>query len=156
MLTVTVVNSKAVTDVLAGLQKRMGDLTPAMDGIGQELNSRISARFETRSDPQGHPWAPWAQSTRDNYPKDGRGQLLERHGAMLQSLSFSADKSSVRVGFGAVASKSGDVYAAFHEWGTKKMPRRGLLFADPDAGTLAPDDEKAVLDIIDIFLTDGL
>lgn len=155
MLTVTV-KSKPVTDVLTKLQQRMGDLTPAMDGIGQELNSRISARFETRSDPQGHPWAPWAQSTRDNYPKDGRGQLLERHGAMLQSLSFSADKTSVRVGFGAVAGKSGDVYAAYHEWGTKKMPRRGLLFADPNAGTLAPEDEAAVLDIINIFLMDGV
>lgn len=155
MLTVTV-KSKPVTDVLTKLQQRMGDLTPAMDGIGQELNSRISARFETRSDPQGHPWAPWAQSTRDNYPKDGRGQLLERHGAMLQSLSFSADKTSVRVGFGAVAGKSGDVYAAYHEWSTKKMPRRGLLFADPNAGTLAPNDEKSVLDIIDTFMTQGL
>jgi len=26
--------------------------------------------------------------------------------------------------------------------------RRGLLFADPEAGTLAPDDERAVIDII--------
>lgn len=155
MLTVTVA-SKPVTDVLARLLQRMSDLTPAMDGIGQELNSRISARFETRSDPQGHPWAPWAQSTRDSYPKDGRGQLLERHGAMLQSLNFNADKTSVRVGFGAVASKSGDVYAAYHEWGTEKMPRRGLLFADPNAGTLAQNDETAVLDIIESFLTDGL
>lgn len=155
MLTVTV-DSRPVTDLLAKLQKRMADLRPAMDGIGQELNSRISARFETRSDPQGHTWAPWAQSTIDTYPKDGRRQLLERHGAMLQSLNFNADKTSVRVGFGAVASKSGDVYAAYHEWGTKKMPRRGLLFADPNAGTLAPNDETAVLDIIESFLTNGL
>lgn len=155
MLTITV-DSQPVTDVLAKLQKRMGDLTPAMESIGQELNSRVSALFETRSDPLGQPWAPWAQSTQDNYPKDGSGQLLHRHGAMLKSLSFNADKTSVRVGFGAVASKSGDVYAAYHEWGTKKMPRRGLLFADPNAGTLAPSDEKAVLDIIDTFLTVGL
>jgi phage virion morphogenesis protein len=155
MLTVTV-NSQPVIDVLTKLQQRTGDLTPAMDGIGQELNSRISARFETRSDPQGHPWAPWAKSTQDTYPKNGRGHLLERHGHMLQSLSFSADKTSVRVGFSAVAGKSGDVYAAYHEWGTKKMPRRGLLCADPNAGTLAPADEAAVLDIIDIFLMDGL
>ena len=55
MLTVTV-DSKPVTDVLNKLQKRMADLTPVMDSIGQELNSRVSARFETRSDPLGHPW----------------------------------------------------------------------------------------------------
>ena len=155
MLTVTV-DSKPVTDVLTKLQKRMADLTPVMDSIGQELNSRVSARFETRSDPLGHPWETWTQSTKDNYPNDGIGKILQRHGAMLQSLNFSADKSSVRVGFGAVASKSKDVYAAYHEWGTKNMPRRGLLFADPDTGNLAPDDENAVLDIIDTFLSEGL
>lgn len=151
MLTVTV-QSKPVDDLLTKLQARMGNLTPAMQGIGQELNSRISARFETRSDPLGKPWAPWAESTRETYPKDGRGLLLERYGDMLKSLNFQADSTSVRVGFGAVASKNGDVYAAYHEWGTKKMPRRGLLFADPDAGTLAPTDETAVLDIISGFL----
>lgn len=151
MLTVTV-QSKPVDDLLTKLQARMGNLIPAMQGIGQELNSRISARFETRSDPTGKPWAPWAESTRETYPKDGRGLLLERYGDMLKSLNFQADSTSVRVGFGAVASKNGDVYAAYHEWGTKKMPRRGLLFADPDAGTLAPSDETAVLDIISVFL----
>ena len=153
MITVTV-DSKLVTDHLARLQKKTSNLGPAMAGIGQELNSRISARFETRTDPLGHPWAPWAESTRENYPKDGRGLILERYGDMLKSLSFQATGSSVTVGFGAVASKSGDVYAAYHEFGTKKMPRRGLLFADPDAGTLAPDDETAILDIISDFLQD--
>lgn len=151
MLTVTV-QSKPVDDLLTKLLAHMGNLTPAMQGIGQELNSRISARFETRSDPLGKPWAPWAESTRETYPKDGRGLLLERYGDMLKSLNFQADSTSVRVGFGAVASKNGDVYAAYHEWGTKKMPRRGLLFADPDDGTLAPSDETAVLDIISVFL----
>jgi phage gpG-like protein len=130
----------------------MGNLTPAMRGIGQELNSRISARFETRSDPSGSPWEPWAESTRETYPKDARGLLLERYGDMLKSLNFQADGTSVRVGFGAVASKNGDVYAAYHEWGTVNMPRRGLLFADPDAGALAPTDEAAVLDVITHFL----
>jgi phage gpG-like protein len=151
MLTVTV-NSKPVDDLLTKLLGSMGDLTPAMKSIGQELNSRISARFETRTDPLGTPWAPWTESTRDNYPKDGRGLVLERHGDMLKSLNFQADGTSVRVGFGAVASKKGDVYAAYHEWGTVKMLRRGLLFADPNTGTLAPADETAVLDIISVFL----
>lgn len=151
MLTVTV-QSKPVEDLLSKLLEQMGDLQPAMQAIGQELNNRVSARFETRSDPLGRAWAPWAESTRENYPKDGRGLLLERYGDMLKSLNFQADSSSVRVGFGAVASKQGDVYAAYHEWGTVKMPRRGLLFADPDAGTLAPDDETAVLDILGVFL----
>ena len=67
---------------------------------------------------------------------------------MLASLTHQADATSVRVGFGKP-------YAAFHEWGTEHMPRRGLLFDDPDAGTLAEGDEAAVLDIIGVWL-DGL
>lgn len=151
MITITV-DSKLVTDRLQQLQNRTADLTPAMDAIGQTLETRISARFETRTDPMGKPWAPWKQSTKDSYPEDGRGLVLQRHGAMLRSLAFSADSHSTRVGFGAVAGKSGDVYAAYHEWGTKTMERRGLLFSDPNAGTLAPADETAVLDILTQFL----
>ena len=155
MITVTV-DSKLVTDQLAKLKARTSNLRPAMAGIGQELNSRISGRFETRTDPLGHPWAPWAESTRKNYPAGGRGLILERYGDMLKSLNFQADGSSVRVGFGAAASNNGDVYAAYHEFGTVRMPRRGLLYADPDTATLAPNDETAVLDIIGDFLLSDL
>lgn len=131
---------------LAALYRRLGNLTPVMQSIGMEMESRISGRFETRTDPSGKSWAPWAPSTVDSYPEDGNRQLLDRYGDMLLSLNHKADSTSVRIGFGKP-------YAAFHEWGTKRMPRRGLIFADPDAGTLAPGDEEAVLDIIGIWLT---
>lgn len=131
---------------LATLYRRLGNLTPVMQSIGMEMESRISGRFETRTDPSGKSWAPWAPSTVDSYPEDGNRQLLDRYGDMLLSLNHKADATSVRIGFGKP-------YAAFHEWGTKHMPRRGLIFADPDAGTLAKGDEDAVLDIIGIWLT---
>ena len=118
-----------------------------MQSLGMELESRISGRFESRSDPSGNSWAPWAPLTVKSYPEDGNKRLLDRYGDMLASLSHEADSTSVRVGFG-------QPYAAFHEWGTKHMPRRGLLFGDPDAGTLASDDELAVLDILSVWLED--
>ena len=130
------------------LKRRLGNLTPVMQSIGMELESRASGRFESRTDPSGNAWAPWAQSTVDSYPEDGNRRLLDRYGDMLASLSHQADATSARVGFG-------QPYATFHEWGTEHMPRRGLLFADPDAGTLAEDDEAAVLDILGVWL-DGL
>lgn len=130
---------------LATLYRRLGNLTPVMQSIGMEMESRISGRFETRTDPNGKSWAPWAPSTLDSYPEDGNRQLLDRYGDMLLSLNHKADATSVRIGFGKP-------YAAFHEWGTERMPRRGLVFADPDAGTLAKGDEDAVLDIIGIWL----
>lgn len=145
-------NSQAITDLLTTLHRRMGHLRPAMESIGTELESRIAARFETRTDPGGRPWAPWAPSTVARYPRDGHRQLLDRYGDMLRSLNWQAGEDSVRVGVGAVAGKSRDVYAVYHEWGTKHMPRRGLIFEDPDAGTLTAADEAAVLDILRQFL----
>lgn len=155
MIDLTVeVHSETLDAVIAKLLRGMKDLTPVMDSIGQELESRVSGRFETETDPLGMAWAPWAESTRENYPDDGNGRILDRYGDMLRSLNHQADSSSVRVGFGAVASTAGDVYAAYHEWGTWKMPRRGLLFADPDAGTLGDEDEASVLDILEVWLAD--
>ncbi len=133
---------------LARLQSRLGNLTPVMQSIGMELESRISGRFESRTDPAGRAWAPWAQSTVETYPDGGNRRLLDRYGDMLASLSHQANANSVRIGFG-------QPYAAFHEFGTTDMPRRGLLFADPDAGTLGEDDQDAVMDILGVWL-DGL
>ena len=133
---------------LEQLKRRLGNLKPVMQSIGMELESRISGRFESRTDQSGSAWAPWAQSTLDSYPDDGNRRLLDRYGDMLASLNHQANATSVRVGFG-------QTYAAFHEFGTDSMPRRGLLFADPDAGTLSEGDEAAVLDILGVWL-DGL
>lgn len=36
-------------------------------------------------------------------------------------------------------------YAVYHEYGTKKMPRRGLLMEDPGARRLSGEDEQAIL-----------
>ncbi|WOI47737.1 phage virion morphogenesis protein [Acidovorax sp. BLS4] len=146
MLTIST-DSRAFGEDLRALYRRIGDLTPVMQGIGMELESRISGRFETRADPRGQAWAPWAPSTLASYPEGGNRRLLDRYGDMLGSLSHEADANSVRVGFG-------QPYAAFHEWGTEHMPRRGLLFADPDTGTLGDEDEAAVLDILSLWLDD--
>ena len=130
---------------LAQLERRLGNLTPVMQSIGMELESRISGRFESRTDPAGRAWAPWAQSTVDSYSDWGNRRLLDRYGDMLASLSHQATANSVRIGFG-------QPYAAFHEFGTTDMPRRGLLFADPDAGTLGEGDQDAVMDILGVWL----
>lgn len=134
---------------LRKLYDRLGDLTPLMQGIGMELESRVSERFETRTDPRGSSWASWAPATVATYPDDGNRRLLDRYGDMLASLTHEADASSVRVGFG-------QPYAVFHEWGTKNMPRRGLLLADPDAGTLGEEDGASVLDLITGWLDEAV
>ena len=65
---------------------------------------------------------------------------------MLGSLNHKADARSVTVGFGSAV-------AAYHEWGTEHMERRGMLFADPNAGSLGTEDETMVVDMLSDFLT---
>lgn len=155
MLTITIDDS-AFRATMRRLQDGMSDLTPVMERIGYTLETNIQGRFETRTDPNGRPWKPWAEQTRATYPFPGteyakgdegvgNGKLLDRYGRMLRGLSYQADSNSVRVGFDMP-------YATFHEFGTKNMPRRGMLMGNPDAGTLGKADERAVIDILNDFL----
>lgn len=147
------VSSPQLEAALTRLVRGMRNLKPVMDEVGQALESQVSARFETETDPDGQAWAAWSTATGESYPTDGaHGRLLNRYGKMLQSLYRKADEASVRVGLTAVASRSQDVYAVYHEFGTQYMPRRGLLTADPSTATLGDADERAVLEILEDHL----
>lgn len=148
MITVTL-ERRAMEDVLQRLLARTSNLRPAMAGIGMELENRIRDRIETQADPAGRAWIGWADSTIARYPQDGHRRVLDRYGDMIRSLSYQADAMSVSVGFG-------QPYAAFHEFGTQRMPRRGLLTLDPERGQLAPADEQAILDILYDLLDDAI
>jgi phage virion morphogenesis protein len=126
------VDSRAIKQALQRLQAAVVDLTPAMTNIAATMWERAGERFETRKDPVGERWKKKA---------NGAPATLIDSGHMLESLTRHADSRHAMVGFG-------QPYAVYHEFGTKKMPRRGLLFADPEKGQLAPDDEKAILDAV--------
>lgn len=140
------IDDQALLEFLGGLRHKIDDMTPVMDSIGTEMETRVSNRFETQTDPMGVAWSPWAESTKASYPEDGNGRLLDRYGDMLASLNHQADESSVTYGFGMT-------YAVYHEFGTKRMPQRGLLTADPESGTLSDSDEAAILDVISRYLS---
>ncbi|MCL1861795.1 MAG: phage virion morphogenesis protein [Proteobacteria bacterium] len=134
-------DSSHIALALKQLQAAAADLAPAMADIAATLWERVGERFEAQSDPLGKAWEPHAPATLKSYPKDGNRRILDRHGTMLDSLDRRADATSAMVGFG-------QPYAAYHEYGTNKMPRRGLLFADPEARQLAPEDEQLVIEKI--------
>lgn len=148
MITIEI-HSQPVMDALNRLIAARTDLRPIMGAIGMELESRTASRFETKTDPAGSPWAPWKPSTVKNYPKDGRRKLLDRYNDMLGSLGHRVDGNSVFVGFG-------QPYAQYHEFGTSKMDRRGMLTADPAAGTLGAGDEEAIVWILRSALDNAL
>jgi len=150
MITITV-DDRHILAVLADLRGRMEDMTPAFDAIGMELEARISRRFEDTVDPNGKLWLPhptrgypWEYDR--HYPPDGNRRLLDRKGDLLDSLNYQADRDGVTVGFGVP-------YAAYHEWGTKHMQRRGFLFSDPDAHTLGDDDRESILAVLAGYLS---
>lgn len=140
------VKNESVVQALTSIAARLNDLSPPMRDIGQGLERSIRMRFAAQSDPDGTKWHTLAPSTVLNRAKTGaRGGILEHFGTMLESLSFQADSNSVRVGFGV------DV-AVFHEFGTKKMPQRKMMFSDPATGQLGKDDEALVLDLLGKYL----
>lgn len=151
MLTITV-QDQVLQAYFSQLQQRLGNLKPVMQSIATGMEARVSARFETQSDPNGQPWKAWKPTTLATYPKNGNRRLLDRYSGMLKSLSSIATADTARIGFGAVGSVAGDVYAAYHEFGTQHMERRGLLFGDPEAGTLGAGDSRA----LDRLLSDWL
>ncbi len=127
---------------LKALEAQALDLSQPLAEIGQALETAVSDRFDTDSDPNGIAWERLSDKTLAMRAKIGKtGKKLFEHGTMLDSWSRQSDAKTVQVGFG-------QPYAAYHEWGTKRMPRRGLLMADPDAGTLGADDLELVLDIL--------
>lgn len=135
---------------LVRLVERGHSLGQAHRKIGAVMESRVNQRFDLKRDPAGKAWAPHKASTRESYRgrdtnKRGkhqpRGSLLVRSGMMRESLGFVASADGVTIGFGRP-------YALYHEMGTRRMARRGLLMDDPVAGTLSQDDADAVLDVL--------
>ncbi|MCK6376842.1 MAG: phage virion morphogenesis protein [Zoogloea sp.] len=136
------VTSREVLDVLSQYLELAENPRKVMDAIGATLDNQVSNRFETETDPDGVPWAPWMQSTVDSYPREGfkagNGTVLDRYGDLLDHRGWSVDDTSVTYGLT-------EIYGAFHEFGTKDMVRRGILMSDPDTGELGSADQEAIL-----------
>ena len=148
-------DTSAMRDALTELQRRMSNLTQPMKEIGAVLENKVLDRRETHTDPSGQAWADWSPSYLASYeykrPGEGglRRKVLERTGAMWEGLSVSSTADSVRVGFD-------QPYSAFHEFGTDRMARRGLLYANPDNGELSDEDETAVAAVLEKWLRETL
>lgn len=140
------IDSSLVLEALAALKTKAENMGPVFDDVGQMMETRLSNRFETLTDPNGRAWMGWADSTIKSYPDDGNKTILDRYGDLLQNITHEHDETSVTYGFG-------EPYAAYHEYGTDRMPRRGLMMDDPEAGTLSASDQASVLELISGFFS---
>jgi hypothetical protein len=82
MVTIAVQDQQAMA-YLSGLQAKLKNIEPALAGIGMQLEPAVSGRFDSKTDPSGRPWAPWALATGGSNPDDGNGSILGRYGDML-------------------------------------------------------------------------
>lgn len=135
-VTVEAPEFQAMLERLLGLHRKP---QPILAGLGMEMETRIVERFESRRDPTGQEWEGLTPATLKR--KKGRGSTLVFTGEMQDSVNWRVVNDHVDVGFGKP-------YAAYHEWGTRLMPRRGMMFADPDPGTLGDDDLVALTALV--------
>jgi phage virion morphogenesis protein len=165
MQMIVYVDAKQVQANLAKLASAVSDLTPAMRGIGEQLETSITRRFDTKTDPTGRAWEPYkavsAAIHQARHGKQPQGSLLQRHTpGMHTGVEHHASADSVEVGLTAP-------YAQYHEFGTNGrtskngkqygvIPRRGMVFGTV-VGTgasaqvvkaLSASDEADVMDIL--------
>jgi phage gpG-like protein len=151
----------AAIDRTLSLLQQPGEL---MEDIGAKLESNANLRWDERVDPTGQPWAPLSPATKDIYTsqwfidrnpafKGGiPGNLLERTRQLRASLTHNVGADFVDIGTSRqVGAKKWQV-GTLHEWGTVKMPRRGILTANPNTGELGADDQADVLAIVNAAL----
>jgi phage gpG-like protein len=150
-----------------------------LDDVGAVLEQDINIRFDTHTDPSGKHWQELSALTPAFYaattgakgqrqnpskagwqkiretPRSGSGgdATLQQTGHMRASLTHTAGDDFVAIGFSRATPGGKWQVALLHEWGTKSMPRRGLLTASPATGELGEADKADVLAEIERFLT---
>jgi phage gpG-like protein len=173
MTTFTIqVKNQQVLDVLQKLQKRMGNLQPALTALGSDMTARVHRRFDTSTAPDGTPWEPLSDVTlrlflggfgNGLFKKDGglnkkgASRLASRKPLIGESGDLSRQIISTVTG-NTLTISSSPVYAAIHQFGGQAG--RGLKVTIPARpfmpiqlnGELYPNEQKLVLDSLQEFL----
>jgi phage virion morphogenesis protein len=105
------IKDERIKRLLGDIQRRMGDLTPAMKIIGQIVRTSFVRNFEKGGRPSK--WAPLSPVTLAR--RKGRKILMDRGmgGGLAGSIHDRASKDEVTVG-------TNKIYAALHQFGAKK------------------------------------
>lgn len=173
MATVIAINNSAVTAMLEALQERVGNMSPVLRAIGEDVMERSKQRFSTSTAPDGTPWAENTQATLIAYLNKRRGfsdktgkvnakgqklaiskKPLIAHGTLANQLKTEPTDTSVIIG-------STMEYAAMQQFGGQKsqypnlwgdIPARPFLPISAD-GELYPQEQEMILEMLQDYLT---
>lgn len=179
MTTFTItVQDREVLEALQTLTKRIGNLKPALQAIGDEITERTKRRFETSTGPDGTPWAPNSDATLGIYSlrlgqihrkkdgslnKKGQTRMAGKHpliytGELRRQIVPLATNSVLTV-------TATPAYAAMQQFGGttsplsmipgKTIPARPFLPITPN-GDLYPQEQTLILDTLQSFLTEDI
>lgn len=127
----------ALSKDLEAAAKRAADLTPITKPAAERLRGIITLAFSQSKSPLGEAWRPLAPSTIARRRKGSAKPLIDT-GLLRKSVSVRGEKQAVAFGVtGAAAS-----YAAYHQFGGTKIPRRAFLPTD-ERGTPVFDGGSA-------------
>ncbi len=105
------VDDREVTEALRRLQRRLTDLRPALQDIGETLVHTTRRRFATGTGPDGRPWKPLSPVT---VARKGHDRPLIGETGHLRQIRYRLDgRDAVEVGSGAE-------YAAVQQFGARK------------------------------------
>ena len=85
------------------------DATPLMRDIGEHVLNATRDRFDSQTDPDGNPWEPLSDLTKERKPRN-RDKILTLDGDLRGNLAYRADRDSVEIG-------SPSIYAGTHQFG---------------------------------------
>jgi phage virion morphogenesis protein len=182
MISVTF-DDQEVKNLLDRLHRKLGDLKPAMNEVGQRYERRLLEGWEAEQAPDGTPWKPTTvlsntlgfvgteagTKKKKAYTKAGgmtaafqrylaEKKILVLSGRMRSRLHYQADAKSMAIGVAGIP------YAAIHQFGGKAgrgrkvtIPARPWLAMNtPDGGlALAERDRNMVLSVLRNHLMAG-
>jgi len=95
------------------LHRRVRNLRPLLQEIGEEMVEATKERFRTQRDPQGRPWQPLAPKTR-KYKRKNQDQILTLDARLRNSIIYQVRGNRVIWG-------SSLAYAAAHQLGVDRL-----------------------------------
>lgn len=117
--------------------------------VGNYILTRARDGFAQGIDPDGFPWAPLAASTVESRIRRGRQglRILVDTGEMLESLRVEEATDGVEVKI--------DGPAAYHQYGTSRMPRRRIFPIEGDTIDLPDDWAQDIDEFVEALLIRG-